>query len=57
MNIMHFPATIVPIFRRPDGLPVSIQVVASKWNDHLTLAAAQRLEQVFGGWKPPERVG
>ncbi|HUT51894.1 MAG TPA: amidase [bacterium] len=56
INIMHFPATIVPIFRRADGLPVSIQVVAAKWNDHLTLAAAKRLEEIFGGWKPPERV-
>jgi len=55
-NIMHYPATVLPIFHRPDGVPVSIQVVATKWNDHLTLAVARHLEQIFGGWKPPEKV-
>lgn len=55
-NIMHFPATIMPILRRPSGLPVSIQVVATKWNDHLAMAVARKLEETFGGWVPPETV-
>lgn len=57
INILEFPATIVPIYHRPDGVPVSVQVVSGRWNDHLTLAAAQVLEESFGGWKPPEKVG
>ena len=56
INILHFPATIVPVFHRPDGVPVCVQVVAGKWNDHLTLAAARVIEQAFGGWKPPEKI-
>lgn len=57
MNIMEFPATILPIFHREqDGVPVSIQVVSKRFNDHVTLAAAKALEEALGGWKPIERV-
>jgi fatty acid amide hydrolase 2 len=55
-NVMHFPSTIVPIYHRPDGLPISIQIVAARFNDHLTLAVARRLEKIFGGWKPKEVI-
>ncbi|MFP4446923.1 MAG: amidase, partial [Desulfosudaceae bacterium] len=47
-NILGFPATILPIYYNDKGLPVSIQVVAARWNDHLTLAAAGLLESIFG---------
>jgi len=57
MNIMEFPATIVPIYHRQDGLPVSIQIVSGRWKDHLTMATAKLLEETFGGWKPPEKIG
>ncbi len=56
-NILGFPATIIPIFHREDGVPVSIQVVGARHKDHLTLAAAARLEKIFGGWRPIEKVG
>ncbi len=56
-NVLGFPATIIPVFHRHDGLPVSVQVVAGRWNDHLTLAVARFLEQTFGGWRPIEKVG
>ena len=36
-NMLHFPATILPIFHRPDGVPVCVQVVAKRGGDHLTL--------------------
>jgi fatty acid amide hydrolase 2 len=55
-NILEFPATVVPIFHRPDGVPVSVQVVAGRFCDHLTLAVAELLEQVFGGWKPAKLI-
>jgi fatty acid amide hydrolase 2 len=56
MNILGFPATIIPVYHRPDGLPVSVQIVAARFHDHLTLAAAQVIEDTFGGWKPPEKI-
>jgi hypothetical protein len=34
-----------------------VQIVAGRFKDHLTLAAAQVLEDLFGGWKPIEAVG
>ena len=34
-------------------LPLSVQVVAGPYNDHLTLALAQQLELAFGGWLRP----
>ncbi len=57
INVLEFPSTIIPVFHREDGVPVSVQVVAGRWNDHLTLATAKLLEDIFGGWKPPDRVG
>jgi fatty acid amide hydrolase 2 len=56
INVLQFPATIIPIFHRKDGLPVSLQIIAGRWKDHLTLAAAGILEQIFGGWKPIARL-
>jgi fatty acid amide hydrolase 2 len=56
INVLGLPATVLPIYHRPDGVPVSVQVVAARFNDHLTLAAAKVLEEVFGGWKPIERI-
>ncbi len=56
-NMLHFPATVLPIYHRPDGVPVCVQVVAKRGGDHLTLAAAGLLEEAFGGWKPIEKVG
>jgi fatty acid amide hydrolase 2 len=56
INILEFPSTIIPIFHKKSGLPVSVQIVSGRGNDHLTLAAAQALEQIYGGWKPIERI-
>lgn len=56
INVLEFPATVLPIYHREDGLPVSVQIVAGRFNDHLTLAAAKLLEEIFGGWKPIERI-
>jgi len=56
INVLEFPATILPIYHREDGVPVSVQIVAGRWKDHLTLAAASLLEDIYGGWKFPERI-
>ena len=55
-NVLGLPVTAVPMGLTPEkegGVPIGIQVVAAKYNDHLTLAVAQELENAFGGWVPP----
>jgi len=37
-------------------LTMSVQIVAARFNDHVALAAAKVVEDVFGGWKPIERI-
>jgi len=49
-NAMEFPATIVPVGFDTNGMPIGIQVIAKRGNDHLTIAVAQQLEKEFGGW-------
>ncbi|CAB3992929.1 Fatty-acid amide hydrolase 2 [Paramuricea clavata] len=52
-NALHLPVTQVPLGLDSNGLPLGIQVVAARNNDHLTLAVAEALEREFGGWVPP----
>lgn len=53
-NILGLPATAVPMGLAADeGVPVGIQVTASRYCDRLTLAVASELEKAFGGWVPP----
>lgn len=49
-NVMEFPVTAVPVGFDKKGLPLGIQVVGRRGNDHLTIAVAQALEEEFGGW-------
>jgi fatty acid amide hydrolase 2 len=50
-NVLEVPVTVLPTGFDPAGLPVAVQVVGSRGMDHVTLAAAQALEDHFGGWK------
>ncbi|MBN1946043.1 MAG: amidase [Bradymonadales bacterium] len=52
-NAMEMPATQVPLGLDDRGLPLGVQVVASHGYDHLTIAAAQWLEEDLGGWVFP----
>lgn len=52
-NLIGLPVTQCPLGLGTQGLPLGIQVVSSKYNDHLTLAVAVELEKGFGGWVPP----
>ena len=52
-NVLGLPVTQVPLGLSPDGVPVGVQVVGAKYQDHLTLAVAKELEEAFGGWIPP----
>jgi len=53
-NILHNPSTAIPMGLSHEGLPVGIQAVARKGNDHLTIAVAQYLENQGYGWIPPK---
>jgi len=54
-NALGLPATVVPLGISTNGLPLSIQLSAAEYNDHLPLALAKVLERPFGGWCPPFR--
>lgn len=56
-NILSFPATQCP-FSLCDqtGMPIGFQVVATPYNDHLTLSVAEEIERVFGGWRAPCKI-
>jgi len=56
-NVLGLPATAVPMgLAANEGVPIGIQVVASRYSDRLTLAVASALEKAFGGWVPPFSV-
>ena len=50
-NMLLFPATVVPLGLNEAGLPLGIQVIGARGQDHLTLAVACELERAFGGWR------
>ena len=52
-NALYLPVTQVPLGLDSKGLPMGIQVVAKRNNDHFTLAVAQVLERELGGWVQP----
>jgi amidase len=52
-TMCKLPATVVPVGRTPDGLPVGIQIVASHLEDHTALDFARRLAERTGGFTPP----
>ncbi|KAM6909571.1 fatty-acid amide hydrolase 2-B [Xenentodon cancila] len=53
LNILGLPVTQCPLGLDEEGLPLGVQVVAGKKQDHLTLAVALYLEKTFGGWRVP----
>ncbi|RWS03061.1 fatty-acid amide hydrolase 2-B-like protein [Dinothrombium tinctorium] len=52
-NLMNLPVTQCAFGLNKNGLPVGFQVAANELNDHLTIAVAEEIEKVFGGWVPP----
>ena len=53
LNVMHVPATQVPLGLDAQGLPLGVQVAARRGRDDLCIAVALELERAFGGWVPP----
>ncbi|XP_064474012.1 fatty-acid amide hydrolase 2-like [Ornithodoros turicata] len=52
-NALGMPVTAVPVATSKEGLPIAVQVVASKNQDRLCVAVAKELAKGFGGWKMP----
>ncbi|XP_063072410.1 fatty-acid amide hydrolase 2-B-like [Engraulis encrasicolus] len=52
-NTLGLPVTQCPLGLSREGLPLGVQVIAWKHQDHLTLASALYLEKAFGGWRDP----
>ncbi|GBL93851.1 Fatty-acid amide hydrolase 2, partial [Araneus ventricosus] len=54
-NILGYPVTAIPA-GLSNGLPIGIQAISGQFKDHLTIATAQELDKVFGGWFNPSPV-
>lgn len=52
-NLTGWPAAVVRGGTSPEGLPISVQVVARPWREDVALALAQHLETALGGWQKP----
>ncbi len=56
-NVLELPATQVPLGLDARGVPLGVQVVSRRGNDHVTIAVAQALEREEGGWTMPSWIG
>ena len=46
-SFLGLPVVTLPVAVSPEGLPVSIQVIARPWREDLAASVARRLEQVL----------
>jgi amidase len=53
IGVAYLPATVVPVGRTGQGLPVGIQVVGPYLEDRSALFVGARLGEVIGGYQPP----
>jgi len=53
-NLTGWPATVVPAGRSAEGLPIGIEIAAKPWHDHVCIALASRIQQIFGVFPIPE---
>ena len=52
-SLTGWPCVVVRAGTSPEGLPISVQVVARPWRDDVALAVAQQIENALGGWQAP----
>lgn len=53
VTMAYLPATVAPVGRTQDGLPVGIQIVAPYLEDRSSIEFARLLNDVIGGYEPP----
>ena len=56
INALGLPSTQCPLGLDREQLPLGIQCIAGRGRDQLTLAVAQEIEKMMGGWVPPSLV-
>ena len=56
-GMAYLPATVPPIGRTPDGLPIGVQVVSDYGRDLTTIYLAGYLGDLMGGFEAPPIVG
>ena len=54
-NVLGVPVSQAPLGLGSKGLPLGVQIVGGMLSDHLTIMAAEELEQAFGGWVQPNQ--
>lgn len=52
-NVLEVPVTQVPLGLDARALPVGVQVIGARGQDHVPIAVAIALEEALGGWVPP----
>jgi len=50
----ELPTVVVRVGASPEGLPISVQIVAREWREDVALAVAQHLQIALGGWQLPQ---
>ena len=52
-SVAYLPATVAPVGRTADGLPVGIQIIGPYLEDRTPMHIAKLMEDVTGGFVPP----
>jgi amidase len=52
-SLTGWPCVAVRAGTSPEGMPISVQVVARPWRDDVALAVAEHVESALGGWQAP----
>jgi amidase len=52
-NLTGWPAAVVRCGESKEGLPIGVQIATAPNREDIALSVARRLEETFGGWKPP----
>ncbi|KAB7502590.1 Fatty-acid amide hydrolase 2-A, partial [Armadillidium nasatum] len=55
-NLLGVPSIQCPLGLGSNRLPLGVQVIGNKYQDHLCLAVAKEIEKTFGGWVNPSKV-
>ena len=55
-TLTGLPATVAPIGRDANGLPIGVQIIGGYLNDRTTIAFAGLIEREFGGFTPPPNL-
>ena len=50
-NLLGWPVAVVRCGTSSEGLPIAVQCIAKPWRDDIALAAAKKIEDMFGGWQ------